>query len=273
MEELRQENDIDLGAVYLVSCNYRTTNVDAAALQKDHIFDFSKLLDGLAQLAAETHLDRIHTLATRTVVRVINTCFRRGYILNSLKFKLGAGVASIIPLMQYLPRYLARDDIRTAYGIDDKLDDYLRRFDLTVYQYKLQTSVFKESVKQVKNRRAFSIDGKEIGNVVGKALIGVGGAVLDDIVRGAAPIVPLLSGAGRVILTAATFSAGAAITLAVCVWSTIDCGKHIFSYVNRLCDDLIMVTHEYVFEILRREHAKRIKIEESESHVQQPIAK
>ena len=85
-----------------------------------------------------------------------------------------------------------------------------------------------------------------------KGLVIAGASVLDDIVRAVPAALTLLSGAGRVIFTAATLGVGAVITVAVSAWSAHDSGKHIFSYINRLCDDMMIISDAFILEIIRR---------------------
>lgn len=253
IKHLRQDNAVDSKEVHLVACNYRLTSVNAAHLQREQPFDFLKLLDTLGKLTAANHSNLIRILATKTVVHVINTCFRHGYVLNVLKYKIAAGFAAIIPFGDQLPRYLSRDAIRERYGIDEDLHNYLRRLELTIHNYKLQTSVFEKSVKVADTQMKSRFEIKEVGKVIGTGLVVVGANVLDDIVaKIAAPATTALAGVGRVIFTAGTLGVDAVITLAVCVWSASNGGKHIFSYVNRLCDDLTVLTDAFVIEILRR---------------------
>ena len=172
-----------------------------------------------------------------------------------LKYKVAAGFASIIPFGDQLPRYLSRDSIRDSLGINEALFQYLTQFHLIIYNYKLQTSVFEKyvEVKELQNNSKF--DAKWIGRTAGTVLV-VGGGLTDDIVRVVAPTVTVLSGAARAVLTAATLGIGLIISAGVSAWSAIDSGKHIFSYINRICDDTIMVTNALILSIIEREQEK-----------------
>ena len=87
------------------------------------------------------------------------------------------------------------------------------------------------------------------GAAVGGALI-AGAPFSDDIVRATAPATILVTGGARIALTASTAIVGVVISSAVCAWSAIDSGKHIFSYVNRLCDDLILIGNPLITSII-----------------------
>jgi hypothetical protein len=84
----------------------------------------------------------------------------------------------------------------------------------------------------------------------------VGGAFMasapfsDDIIRIAAPTAVVLTGGARIALTATTAVIGVVISAAVCAWSAVNSGKHIFSYVNRLCDDFILVCNPLITAII-----------------------
>ncbi|CAF3766027.1 unnamed protein product [Rotaria sp. Silwood1] len=89
-----------------------------------------------------------------------------------------------------------------------------------------------------------------VGKAVGTAAIAGGAAATDDIVRAVASAATALSGAARIALTAATLGVGIAISAGVCAWSAISSGQHIFSYVQRICDDLIQVIDPLIHVII-----------------------
>lgn len=255
LNQLETENAFESRPVYLVACDYSPNNDDAMALLKEQSFDFSKLLDELGRLAFDSSSYRIHAIALRTIARAINTSFRRGYVLNVMKYKVAAGFASIIPFGDQLPRYLSRDSIRDAFGIDDILRQYLISFNLILYNYKLQTSVFKDCVEIREAQINSKLDARWLGRAAGTVLL-VGGGFTEDILRVAAPAATALSGAARVAFTVATIGIGVVISAGVSAWSAVDSGKHIFSYINRMCDDIIMLSDPLVASIIRREREK-----------------
>ena len=194
------------------------------------------LFDELGHLASDARNRRIHTLAMRAIARVINICFRRGYVLNVFNYKIGAGLAAIVPFGDQLPRYLARDHIRQAFGITRDFRQYLTQFRLSIDDGCLQTSTLENCVTATMMKTR----GKKgsLGAAVGGAFI-AGAPFSDDILRAAAPAAVVLSGGARIALTASAAIVGVVISGVVCAWSAVNSGKHIFSYVNRLCDDLI----------------------------------
>ena len=256
MRQLRADNAVASQWVYLVGCDYSPNNSDAEQLIEDHSsFELSSLCDKLGTLAGPKHLIRVRKSADQVSVRVINTCFRRSYILNAMKYKVAAGFASIIPFGDQLPRFLSREGIRETFGIDDALRDDIRSRHLNIHGYKLQTSIFKDSVTMVDSQVNSEFDPRAIVTVGGTGLI-VAANFTGDLVRVAAPTATAISSVARVAFTVATIGVGAILTAGVSAWSAIDSGKHIFSYVNRLCDDLIMVNDSLIASILYPEPAE-----------------
>jgi GTPase SAR1 family protein len=254
-EQLRLEYSIESRSVYFIACDYCPSNNDALLLLQEQAFDYSALLDELSRLAIDACSYRIHALATRIIARAINTSFRRGYVLNVMKYKVAAGFASIIPFGDQLPRYLSRDSIRDAFGIDETFRQYLKQFHLIIYNYKLQTSVFEDCVEIKESQIKSKLDAKWVGRTAGTALI-VGGALTDDVLRVAAPTAVALSGAARVVFSVATIGLGLVISAGVSAWSAVESGKHIFSYINRMCDDIIMIANPLIMCIIEREREK-----------------
>jgi energy-coupling factor transporter ATP-binding protein EcfA2 len=255
IRQLRLENAIEARSIYLVACDYCPNSSEAALLLKEQSFDYSSLLNELSRLAFDACSSRIHALANRTIARAINTIFRRGYVLNIMKYKVAAGFASIIPFGDQLPRHISRDRIRDAFGIDDALRQYLTQFHLIIYNYKLQTSQFKDCVEIKELHIDSKLDTKWVGRAAGTALL-VSGGFTDEILQAAAPVAIAASGAARAVFTVATIGIGVVITAGVSAWSAVDSGKHIFSYINRVCDDAIMVTNPLIASIIEREREK-----------------
>lgn len=243
IEQLRFENDAESHQVYLTAADYMSASADAEILLKEQSFDMKMLMDQLGRLASDARNRRIHALATRAVARVVNICFRRGYVLNVLNYKIGAGFAAIVPFGDQLPRYLARDHIRQAFGVTKELREHLLQFHLSIEDGCLQTSTLENCVTAtvMKSRT----DRRSLGAAVGGAFI-ASAPFSDDILRAAAPAIVVLTGGARIALTASTAIVGVVISGAVCAWSAVNSGKHIFSYVNRLCDDFILVSNPLI---------------------------
>ncbi|CAF1650387.1 unnamed protein product [Adineta ricciae] len=247
LEQLRFDNEMESHRIYLTAADFMPASSDAETLLKTQSFDMKILIDELGHLACDARNRRIHTLAVRAIARVINVCFRRGYVLNVFNYKIGAGLAAIVPFGDQLPRYLARDHIRQAFGITKDFRQYLVKFRLSIDDGCLQTSTLENCVTATMMKTR----GKNgsLGAAVGGAFM-AGAPFSDDIIRVAAPTAVALTGSARIALTASTAVVGVVISAVVCAWSAVNSGKHIFSYVNRLCDDLILVSNPLVTALI-----------------------
>ncbi|CAF0823123.1 unnamed protein product [Adineta ricciae] len=247
LEQLRFDNQMESHRIYLTAADFMPASSDAETLLKTLSFDMKILIDELGHLACDARNRRIHSLAVRAIARVINVCFRRGYVLNVFNYKIGAGLAAIVPFGDQLPRYLARDHIRQAFGITKDFRQYLVQFRLSIDDGCLQTSTLENCVTATMMKTR----GKNgsLGAAVGGAFM-AGAPFSDDIIRVAAPTAVALTGGARIALTASTAVVGVVISAAVCAWSAVNSGKHIFSYVNRLCDDLILVSNPLVTALI-----------------------
>ena len=247
LDQLRFDNDVEQRQVYLIAADYMPASSDAESLLNDQTFDMKLLFDQLRSLASDARNCRIHSLAMRAVARVVNTCFRRGYVLNVLHYKIGAGLAAILPFGDQLPRYLARDHIRQAFGITKEFRQYLLQYHVCIDEGCLQTSVLENCVTATM-MKAKPTRGS-LGAAVGGAFM-AGAPFSDDIIRAAAPACLAVTTGARIALTASTAVVGVVISAAVCAWSAVNSGKHIFGYVNRLCDDMILVANPLTATII-----------------------
>jgi GTPase SAR1 family protein len=255
IQQLKQDNSIKSRNVHLVACDYCPATSDAEILLEEQSFDFPELLNELSRLAFDARSSRIHILANRAIARTINTTFRRGYVLNIMKYQVAAGVASIVPFGDQFPRHLARDSIRDAFGIDDALRQYLTQFHLIIDNYKLRTSVFEDCVEVRELQNNSKVDKKWIGRVAGYGF--VLGGFIDDVVRIVTQAaITGLTGAARIAFTVSTVGVGVVISAGVSAWAAIDGGEHIFSYVNRICDDTFMISNPLIAAIIERERKK-----------------
>ena len=115
-------------------------------------FDLNVLKKKLIQ-SAKTNFraERICSLASRSAIRVINTCFRRGYVVSQTMYKWLSVGASIIPLLNEVPAFFGREKIRQIFGIHDNttLTNFLNRSKNTFEYYLLQRklTVPKEKLK------------------------------------------------------------------------------------------------------------------------------
>ncbi|CAF1436728.1 unnamed protein product [Rotaria sordida] len=247
IEQLRFDNEVESHQVYLTAADYMPSSSDAELLLKDQSFDIKILFDELSRLAFDARNHRIHALAMRALARVINICFRRGYVLNVFNYKIGAGFAAVVPFGDQLPRYLARDHIRQAFGLTKNFRQYLTQFHLTIDEGCLQTSTLENCVTATMMKSKSSKG--SLGAAVGGAFI-ASAPFSDDIIRAAAPAAVAITGGARIALTASTAVVGVVISGIVCAWSAVDSGKHIFGYVNRVCDDFILVSNPLIATII-----------------------
>ncbi|CAF0983761.1 unnamed protein product [Adineta steineri] len=243
---LRSDFEVDDHDVYLTASDYLPDSTDAVLLLQNEgtqPFDLQQVLDELGRLAPSARHLRVQTLAIRSIARVINSCFRCGYVLNVMKYKIAGGIAAVIPYGDKLPRYLARNSVQEAFGITENFLQYLKHRQISVHSTDLQTLVFQKYVNlSVTPRKGLRLNKGGAGPAVA-GIAAVGGSLIDDIVRGA---IPALSGGARVATGVAVIGTGIALSAGVCAWSAIKTGKHIFSYTNELCDDLIIISSALV---------------------------
>lgn len=247
IEQLRFDNAVESRRVYLTAADYMPANSDAEVLLKEQSFDMKILFDELGRLAFDARNRRIHALAMRAVARVVNICFRRGYVLNVFNYKIGAGIAALIPFGDQLPRYLARDHIRQAFGITQDFRQHLIQYHLSIDDGCLQTSTLENCVTATMMRTRSNKG--SLGAAVGGAFM-ASAPFSDDIIRAAAPTAIVVTGAARIALTASAAVVGVVISGAVCAWSAVNSGKHIFGYVNRLCDDFILMSNPLIATVI-----------------------
>ncbi|CAF2115014.1 unnamed protein product [Rotaria magnacalcarata] len=238
--------------VYLVATNYTPENGDAELLLESHSFDLPELLKELSCLAFNARRHRIHALSMRTVAVVVNTCFRRGYAINVLKYKIAAGVAAVMPVGDQIPRYFSRENIRQAFGINDSLREYLKQHHIMITNYTMQTSVFKDYIEVSQSTAEWTSGARPLGTAVGNALVATS-TFADDIIRVVARTVISLSNVARMALTAAFIGIGVSLSVGVSAWSAVSIKNHIFSYTIRVCDDLIQVIDSIITSIIERE--------------------
>jgi predicted GTPase len=252
IEHIHREHEVKERQVYLTAAGYEPESMDAAMLMENTSFDLADLLDIVAEIAFDASHRRIQKLAFQVVARSINTCLRRGYVINAVKFKIAAGVASVIPFLDQLPRYRARKALREAFGIDDGLHAYLTTLGLQIDNPTLlQTSVF-EKLAVAKSASETDSIPRGIGAVARPAVVAVV-PFIDDIARLA---IPAVSAASKVALTVATVGVGIVLSVGLGAWSGVSCGQHIISYNNRLCDDLIIVGDTLIASIVKSESIK-----------------
>ncbi|UJR07860.1 hypothetical protein I4U23_012143 [Adineta vaga] len=252
MQQIRNDNPVKSRHIFLTATDYEPASTDAEMLLETNSFDFNELLNELSKLAFKPSHSRIHSIISLAVTRVINTCFRRGYVLNVLKYKIAAGFAAIIPFGDQLPRYLSRNSIEDAYGIDKLFLQYITDCNLTIDDGShLKTSVFKDCVK-TETKIDSDVSVRTIGTIAGQTAA-VAGSFGADVIRVATPATVTVSRFASIAFSVATLGIGLVLSGAVCAWSAVSSGNHIFSYVNSLCDDLILILNALIISIIERE--------------------
>ena len=119
--------------------------------------------------------------------------------------------------------------------------------DLTVNKGYLQTSALEKCVKATTIRtRSYPISRAAVfsGAFVTSA------ALSDDVVRVAASTLVVAKEGIRIGFAAVTIGLDIVLSGGVCAWSVIASGKHIFGYINRLCDDLIVVSDPLIEKMI-----------------------
>jgi len=217
--------------------------------------DMEKLTKDIQQLPLSLNGSRLRRMAVCAMARVINNCFRRGYVVNVMKYKIAAGIAAVIPLGDLVPRYYGREKIRQAFGVNtrsrfmnwiknttDEFKDYLKEFDIAIDESGFKTSAFNTTFK--KNPVTVGKTAKNVVSAAGKgaAAIGVAGvSVTDDVLRGVGvSAITAVRGVSTAFIVV-----GAVLTVGMCAWAAVSNGKQMYNYLNRLCDDLIIVS-DYV---------------------------
>ena len=239
--KLRSDNKVEShqGQVYLIAADYMPSNSDTKQLLSTQLFDMKELVDELGRSAFDARNRRIYALAMRMWARVINICFRRGYVLNVLNYQTGAGVAAVVPFGDQASCYLAECDIHKAFGITEELCNYLTSWDLTVSEDSLKTSALEKCATATTTRTtSYQIS---VAGVFSKAFV-TSAAFSDDVARGVASASVVAKESIRFGFAAVMIGLGIVLSGVVCAWSAIASGKHIFGYINKLCDDLIVVS-------------------------------
>jgi hypothetical protein len=97
-----------------------------------------------------------------------------------------------------------------------------------------------------------SINTADLGRVAAYYTMTTASTVGGDIMR---LIVPTVSTAGRVAVVS---SVGLILSVGIGAWTYHRTGKHIFGYLNHICDDLIVVMVPMIGSINEREQARAL---------------
>ncbi|CAF3593860.1 unnamed protein product [Rotaria sordida] len=230
-------------------------------------FDLEKLINDIINLPISFHENRLQQMAIYATARIINICFRRGYTLNVMKYKILAGFAAVIPFLDLVPRYFARERIRQKFGVNtcsyfmkwwtgerDEFHDYLKEFNIEIDESNFKTSALKNTFKL----SGVSSEGKvtNTSSIAVKTAASIGAAgvsISEDGLRtvgiGTTHTVRGLS-VGLIVVSAL-------LTAGMCAWSAVSNGKQMYDYLNRLCDDLIFVSGHVAIKIIKNNHEIR----------------
>ena len=239
-EQIRNETSIDIHGNRLSNVYLTYVSQDDSLRDKT---DLDRLLTDIQQLPTNVYNQRLHKMALCAMARVINNCFRRGYVINIMKFKIAAGIAAVVPFCDLIARYYGREEIRQAFGITtrsrlsnriygttNEFEDYLNRFEINIDGFELKTSIFKGS--STNNLASVAAKSAAVGGAAGVS-------VCDDVLRASGAITTTAVRG----LSVAIVAAGAVLTVGMCTWAAVSNGKHLYEYLNGLCDDLICISN------------------------------
>jgi GTPase SAR1 family protein len=242
-----------LSNLYLTFCSYhKNSSNEILSKMEFGKFDLQDLINNIKTLPSDLQKDSLLMTNTHATAKVINTCFRRGYVVNILKYKIYAGVASVIPFADLIARYCGREAIRKAFGVNsrsrfdnwwtnqtDEFKDYLKQFNIATRETNFKTSSFKKTVRSSGVSTAPKVNAAASTVLKGVTTAGITGlSVSDDVVR--------LLGVGAITAVRGAsiglLVGGIVVTAGMCAWSAVSNGKQMYKYLNGLCDDLIFIS-------------------------------
>ncbi|CAF1238351.1 unnamed protein product [Adineta steineri] len=257
-ERLREE-------IYLTAVRCNNNSKDASWAQ----FDLGKLKAKLTDLAiTDIRTTRICQLAILTSKAVINTCFRRGYVVSKTRWKWFAAGASLIPFLDELPNFFGREEIRQAFGVHDRsaiknifrgtkdsLEEYLATKNVTLPKNTLESGYFeylesdRPEVRNTYNRASSPYQNARKSSTVKKndrltrngtkmvtVLTAIGTSV-DDILRFAIPAGTV----GLRIVSIAGIVIGVALAPVFATWAAYSSGERMTEHLHQLCNDLFLI--------------------------------
>ncbi|CAF3935599.1 unnamed protein product [Rotaria sp. Silwood1] len=252
-------------------------------------FDLNKLKKELLQLAiADFRVARICKLAICASRTIINTCFRRGYVVSQTRYRWLAAGASIIPFLDELPAFFGREKIRQTFGIHDNstitnafyrikdsFEEYLIEKKLTVPKKYLKSGYFKylisknakqtatpsdtDSNQYVKQEPTYHIQNKNptvqnaslIAGHTG-TIIGHTGIILGALGKVADDAARLIIPSSSIALRAISIAGivvGAVLTPVFAAWTFYYTGKRMNKHLHLLCDDLVIILAHFIISI------------------------
>lgn len=252
-EQIRTELSKDLHGKELPNVYLTFTSPDENLLQLVPAREeLRKLTANIQNLPVSLHNNRLQKMSLGAMARVINNSFRRGYVISVMKYQVAAGIAAVILFCDLIARYFGREAIRQAFGVNtrshllnrirgtsDELKDYLKKFDIVAEHSQFQTSVFDRTIQRNPINPQTTSSNFASAAAKGATVAGVAGISLtDDIVR-VSGVVTTTAVRG---LSVAMIAAGAVLTVGMCAWAAVSNGQHLYDYLNRLCDDLILIS-------------------------------
>jgi hypothetical protein len=242
-----------LSNLYLIFCSYHKNSSNKVLSEMEFgKFDLKKLIHDIQTLPLDLHKNSLLMTTMHATAKVINTCFRRGYVVNVLKYKIYAGLASVVPFGDLIPRYYGREEIRQAFGVNshsrffnwrnkqtDEFKDYLKTFRIDAGECTFKTSALKTTVHSSGVSTTPKVNAAASVFLKGVLTSGIAGlSVSDDIIR--------LVGVGAInAVRGASIGllvGGIVLTAGMCAWSAVSNGRQMYDYLNRLCDDLILIS-------------------------------
>ncbi|CAF1150048.1 unnamed protein product [Didymodactylos carnosus] len=280
IEQIRDTVSLDihgkkLSNVYLTFTSYdensRNENLSKMSYS---IFDLGKLINDINNLPISLYENRLQKMAVCAIAKVINNCFRRGYVVNVMKYKIAAGITAVIPFLDLIPRYYGREEIRQAFGVNtrsrfmnwltgetDKFKDYLKEFDIAINESRFGTSAFSKTFRKNAAITQQTAKGLTSFTIKGATTLGVAGVSVSDDVMRAVGVGAINAVRG---VSTSFIVVGAVLTVGMCAWAAVSNGKQMYDYLHRLCDDLIIISDHVTMKIIKDNNETRNSFSEPE---------
>lgn len=234
--------------------------------------DMEELIKHLQNLPPSLHGSRLQKMAVCAMAQVINTRFRRGYVVNIMKYKIAAGIAAVIPFADLIPRYLGREEIRQAFGINtnsrfvswirntkDEFKDYLTQFNIEIDHSEFKTTAFHKTFKKPSVNAQGTATNMSGAALRGATAVGIAGiSISDDVIRGLG-VVSINAVRG---LSLSIIVVGGVLTAGMCAWAAVSNGRQMYDYLNKLCDDLIIVSDHTTTKMIENNNTIRSSFSE-----------
>ncbi|CAF1000303.1 unnamed protein product [Rotaria sordida] len=294
MEKWQSNHDVDNEFKPKVLDLFKSVELDVKHLLSDdnciYLLPYKIGVIGDRNVGKNFRVARICKLAICASRTIINTCFRRGYVVSQTRYRWLAAGASIIPFLDELPAFFGREKIRQTFGIHDNstitnafyrikdsFEEYLIEKKLTVPKKYLKSGYFKyliskktkqiattsssDSIQYVKQEPTYQIQNKtsliagHAGTIIGRTgvILGTLGKVADDAAR---LIIPSSSIALRAV-SITGIVVGAVLTPVFAGWTFYYTGKRMNKHLHLLCDDLVIILAYFIIAICNSCHEDR----------------